>query len=45
LKDLLESPLSREKVLEKLPKHFLSGRTIPFKKLEEFLDVIGYNKV
>lgn len=45
LKDLLESPLSREKVLEKLPKHFLSGRTIPFKKLEEFLDVIGYDKV
>lgn len=44
LKDILSSPLSREQVLEKLPKHYTSGRTIPTKKIEEFLQLLGFSE-
>ncbi|MGB9614553.1 MAG: ERCC4 domain-containing protein [Fervidobacterium sp.] len=42
LRELLQSPLTKEQVFERLPKTFLSGKRIPSKTLEEFLHVIGY---
>lgn len=42
LKRLLDSPISREELLNRLPKKYESGRSIPKKKLEEFADVLGF---
>lgn len=42
LKQLLDSPLTREEMWDKLPKKYESGRSIPRKKLEEFMEVLGF---
>lgn len=42
LKDLLNSPLSKEELLTKLPKTYASGRTIPSKYLNTFVTLLGF---
>jgi ERCC4-type nuclease len=42
LKDLLNSPLSKDEILGKLPKTYRSGKTIPKKYLQEFVEILGF---
>ena len=42
LKDVLKSPLSRDEAREQLPKKYKSGKTIPAKYIDQFLDLLGY---
>ncbi len=43
LRDLLSSPLTKEELLSKLPTTYTSGKTIPTKYLEEFVELLGYS--
>ncbi len=42
LKEWLSSPLSKDELMAKLPKTYASGKTIPSKHLEEFVELLGF---
>jgi ERCC4-type nuclease len=42
LREWLSSPLSKDELMTKLPKNYASGKTIPSKHLEEFVELLGF---